>query len=58
VETAVFVPDGHTDWLQWSETWDDWAAANGKAPYEREAKMLHADKQGILGFVAMLAVKT
>ena len=55
VERADAVPHGADDWLTWTEACDDWARSEGRQPYEREAEMLHADREGLLGFTRIVA---
>jgi cyclopropane fatty-acyl-phospholipid synthase-like methyltransferase len=57
VECAEWLPHGHEDWLRWAETWDTWARSPAGTPFEREAAMLRADAEGLLGFVALVAAK-
>ena len=55
VERADAVPHGADDWLTWAEACDDWARSQGRPPYEQEAQMLHADREGLLGFTRLVA---
>jgi cyclopropane fatty-acyl-phospholipid synthase-like methyltransferase len=57
VERAEWIPHGHEDWLCWAETWDAWARTTAGTPFEREASMLRADADALLGFVALVATK-
>jgi cyclopropane fatty-acyl-phospholipid synthase-like methyltransferase len=57
VEHAALLPHGAEDWLLWADTTDEWARATGGTPYELEAAMLRADREGLLGFVAVVATK-
>jgi cyclopropane fatty-acyl-phospholipid synthase-like methyltransferase len=57
VERAELLARGHEDWLRWAETWDAWARTTAGTPFEREAAMLRADEDGLLGFVALVATK-
>ncbi len=57
VDRAELLPHGSEDWLLWTETSDDWKRDTGGVPYEKEAAMLRADKDGLLGFVAVVATK-
>jgi len=57
VERADFVPGGAQDWLVWTDACDDWARAHDQAPYEVEAQMLRADRDGLLGFTRLVATR-
>ena len=57
VERADVVPHGADDWLRWTEACDDWARAQGREPYELEAGMLRADRDGLLGFTRLVAFR-
>jgi SAM-dependent methyltransferase len=55
VEEADVVPNGSEQWLFWAETVDDWAVANGRPPYEREAAMLRSDAGETLTFTRVVS---
>jgi len=55
VDHAGLLPHGAEDWLLWNDTLAAWARATGGTPYELEAAMLRADREGLLGFVAVVA---
>jgi cyclopropane fatty-acyl-phospholipid synthase-like methyltransferase len=55
VERADAIPHGAEDWLRWNDACDDWARAQGRQPYAREAEMLRADRDCLLGFARLVA---
>jgi cyclopropane fatty-acyl-phospholipid synthase-like methyltransferase len=55
IDHADMVEHGAADWLRWAEATDDWKRANGREPFVREAEMLRADSEHLLGFVAVIA---
>lgn len=57
IDRADVVPHGADDWLTWTEACDDWARAHGRNPYQLEAEMLRADRDGILGFTRLIATR-
>ena len=58
VEHAELLPHFAEDWLLFAEVSDDWKRATGGMPYVREAAMLRADTEPLLGFVAVVGRKT
>jgi hypothetical protein len=57
IDRADVLPHGADDWLTWTEACDDWARAHARSPYELEAEMLRADRDGLLGFTRLIATR-
>jgi cyclopropane fatty-acyl-phospholipid synthase-like methyltransferase len=55
VTAAEWLPDGHRLWLEWAELMDDWAEAHGRRRYGRDAALLRADADELLGFAILTA---
>jgi cyclopropane fatty-acyl-phospholipid synthase-like methyltransferase len=57
VDDAWWIEGGHEFWLRWAEITDDYARSMGQPPYKREVELLHADRDRLLGFTAIIATK-
>lgn len=57
VDHCELLPGGAEDWLTWTEATDEWKRSRGGELYEREAAMLRADPEQLLGFVVAVATK-
>jgi hypothetical protein len=47
--------DGHGLWLEWARVADEYAAAQGGTPYQKEVALLEADGDALLGFTIAIA---
>lgn len=56
VEGAWWMQDGHHLWLEWAHIADDYAASQGRRPYEKEVALLEADHDQLLGFTIAVAI--
>ncbi len=54
---AAPLRDGHGLWLEWARTWDEWTAARGGEPYEKDVALLEADVERLLGFACVVGRK-
>jgi cyclopropane fatty-acyl-phospholipid synthase-like methyltransferase len=57
VQDAWWLQDGHDVWLNWAQIVDDHARSKGLPAHEREAALLRADHDRLLGFTLAIAAK-
>jgi cyclopropane fatty-acyl-phospholipid synthase-like methyltransferase len=55
VQLAEWLPGGHDLWYLWEDLVVEWGVANGDEAVARYRDLLRADRDGLLGFAALIA---